>query len=58
MPYATYLSVQWRKTNRDCRAKRLVEIDQSMKALDVLTKAATTYPARTVAYNLGMFIKG
>jgi len=36
-------------------AKRLMEIDQTSKALDVLTKAATTYPASAaVAYNLGV----
>lgn len=36
-------------------AKHLVEIDQSKKALDVLTKAATTYPTSpAVFYNLGL----
>ena len=36
-------------------AKHLVEIDQSKKALDVLTKAATTYPTSAATfYNLGL----
>lgn len=36
-------------------AKHLVEIDQSKKALDVLTKAASTYPTSpAVFYNLGL----
>jgi len=36
-------------------AKHLVEIDQSKKGLDVLTKAASTYPASpAVFYNLGL----
>jgi len=43
------------QNNEIAEAKHLIEVDQNKKALDVLTKASTTYPtSAAVFYNLGL----